>query len=526
MPLTVGDILLNVAETKPDVVGIVDGDRRLTWRETNERVNRASNALIALGLRNGDRVGILSRNSHQFLETYFALAKAGLVGVAINARFKAREVEHYLNDSGAVALIVSEDFTSLAREALRGAPAIRHVIGIGAAHGFDLDFEDIQRDAAPQEPDRAVHEDDLFVLAYTSGTTGRPKGAMLTHRNSLAASTSNALEYRLLPHHRFLLGSAFYFASACGSRFPPILRGCTTVVTNFEPGEVLRLIEEERITHTSMSPSGLAMLLEHPDIDRRDLGSLEWILMTSAATPVPLLRRAIERIGHKFMMGFGLSETGPSGLFLQGEDVKLDGDEKEVRRLASIGRASAGNRVRIVDPDGKSLPRGEQGELVIRGACVMQGYWNDPEGTAEALRDGWLYTGDLGIMDEDGYVFVTDRRKDVIVSGGINVYPREIEEVLFGHPAILEAAVIGVPHEHWGETVKAVIALRTGQSVTPEEVIAYCKERLASYKKPTSVEIWDSLPKTGSNKVWKLPLREHFRARERQDENGAGAVKA
>ena len=510
MPLTVGDMLLRNAETIPDHIGIIDEHHRFTWRETNERVNRVANSLLGLGLRHGDRIGILSGNRHQFLECYFALAKAGLVGVAINARFKAGEVTHYLNDSGATALIVHAEFAALAHAALAGAPGVRHIVGMGEGHGFDLDYELVQRSSSPEEPDCVVAEDDLFVLAYTSGTTGRPKGAMMTHRNSVAATTSLAFEYRLLPHHRFLLLAAFYFASAGGSRFPPILRGCTSVLSNFEAGNVLRLIEEERITHTSISPSALTMLLEHPDIDKRDLSSLEWIALTSAATPVPLLRRAIEKIGPKFMKSFGLSETGPSGLTLQGEDVVVDGTEAQTRRLGSIGRATVGNRVRIARPDGQTLARGEQGELVIRGACVMQGYWNDPDGTAEALRDGWIYTGDLGVMDQDGYVFITDRRKEVIISGGINVYPREVEEVLYGHPAILEAAVIGVPDERWGETVKAVVVLRAGQSATPEELIAYCKERLASYKKPTTVDIWDSLPKTGSNKIWKLPIKEHY----------------
>jgi long-chain acyl-CoA synthetase len=511
-------MLLRNAETRPDSIGFVDEGRRFTWRETNERVNRIANALIGLGLQQGERVGILSRNCHQFLEIYFALAKAGLVGVAINARFMAAEVAHYLNDSGAAALFVHEDFNALARAALAEVSGLRHVIGISRKHDMDrdyegipvLDYEDLQFAAPPEEPERFVHEDDLFVLAYTSGTTGKPKGAMLTHRNSIAATTTMAFESRLLPHHRYLLGAAFYFASGGGSRFLPILRGCVTVLTNFEPGEVLRLIEQERITHTSMSPSGLTMLLEHPDLGKRDISSLEGILMTSAATPVPLLRRAIEKIGPKFMMGFGLSETGPSGLILQAEDVALDGSDTQLRRLGSIGRVMVGNRARIVDQEGKTLPPGEQGELVIRGACVMQGYWKDPEATAAALREGWILTGDLGTMDEDGYVYITDRRKDVIVSGGINVYPREVEEVLYGHPAILEAAVIGVPDERWGETVKAVVSLRPGQSITPSEIIAYCKERMASYKKPTSVDIWDALPKTGSNKIWKVPLREHY----------------
>jgi len=512
MTMTVGDILLRNAETIPNAIGIIDEEHRFTWREANERVNRVSNALLGLGLRHGDRVGILSDNCHQFLESYFALAKAGLVGVAINARFKAGEVAHYLNDSGSLTLIVRSEFAEVAREALRGTSSVRHVVGIGADHGFDLDYERMQGTSSPEEPGCVVSENDLFVLAYTSGSTGRPKGAMLTHRNSIAATTTQAFEARLLPHHRYLLAAAFYFVSGGASRFHAMLRGCTVVISNFKPGNVLRLIEEERVTHTSMSPSGLAMLLEHPDIDKRDLSSLEWILMSSAALPVPLLRRAVEKIGPKFMPSFGLTETCPSGLILQAEDMVPDGAETQIRRLGSIGRAQVGNRVRIVRPDGQELPRGEQGELVIRGACVMQGYWNDPDGTAEALRDGWLYTGDLATMDADGYVFITGRRKDVIVSGGINIYPTEIEEVLYAHPAILEAAVIGVADERWGETVKAVVALRSGQSATPEEIMAYCKERLASYKKPTSVDIWDNLPKTGSNKVWKLPIREHYLA--------------
>lgn len=508
--MLLGEVLLAAAEAYPEEVGLVFEGQEFTWRETNERVNRLSNALLALGLRHGERVGILSRNCHQYMEAYFAIAKAGLVGVAINTRLKPPEIVHLLADSGASALLVSEGLRTLALDTLGKVPHMRHVVGIGTRHGFDFDYETLLRQASPEEPLARVSEDDLFVLAYTSGTTGRPKGAMLTQRNSVAAAFQGAANFRLQHHSRYLMHPGFFFASGGASRFHAVMRGCRIVITTFEPGEVLRLIESERITHMTASPSAILMLLEHPEFQRRDLGSLELIGLTSAAMPVPLLRRAADALSCQFKIGYGMTEMGPAGTSIEPEEIRPSGSEKDIRRLASVGRPGIGIRMRIVDEQGQVVPPGTAGEITLRGDTSMQGYWNDPEGTAAALRDGWFYTGDIGLQDEDGFLYIVDRRKDMIVSGGINVYPREVEEVLYGHPAILEAAVFGVPHERWGETVKAVVSLRPGQSATADELIAYCKERLASFKKPTSVDFIESLPKTGSGKVWKQPLRDEY----------------
>lgn len=508
--MLLGEVLLGTAEAYPDDIGLVFEGQRFTWRETNERVNRLSNGLLLLGLRPGERVGILSRNCHQYMETYFALAKAGLVGVAINTRLKAPEIIHLLTDSGASALVVGAALEGLARQALASAPDVRTTIGIGGGHSFDQDYEALLRGSSPEEPAAEVTEDNLFVLAYTSGTTGRPKGAMLTQRNSVAAALHGALSMRLQKHHRYLLHPAFFFASGGASRFHVVLRGCTTVITNFEPAEVLRLVEAERITHFTCSPSAMLMLLEHSDLAHRDVSSIEMISLTSAAVPVPLFRRALDTLHCKFKMGYGMTEMGPAGTSIEPEEILPYGTEQDLKRLASVGRPGSGIRMRIVGEDGRPLPWGQTGEIALRGDTLMKGYWNDPVGTAEALRDGWFHTGDIGQVDHDGFLYIVDRQKDMIVSGGINVYPREVEEVLYGHPAVLEVAVFGVPHERWGETVKAVVSLRPGQSATADELIAYCKERLASYKKPTSVDFMDDLPKTGSGKVWKVPLRESY----------------
>lgn len=508
--MRLGDVLLGTAEAYPNDLGLIFEDQRFTWRQTNERVNRLSNALIGLGLRHGERVAILARNSHQYMETYFALAKAGLVGVAVNTRLKPPEILHLLNDSGAAALLVSAGLHALAKECLSQAPSIRRVIGIDAGHGFDLDYESLLLSASPAEPEREVSENDLFVLAYTSGTTGRPKGAMLTQRSSATAALQGISSFHLQKHHCYLLHPAFFFASGGASRFHAVMRGCKIVITNFEPGEVLRLIEAEGVTHMTASPSAMLMLLEHPDIGQRALRSLELIGLTSAAMPVPLLRRALDTLQCQFKMGYGMTETGPAGTSIEPEEIRPYGSEKDLRRLASVGRPNVGMRMRLVDEHRHDVPQGQSGEVLLRGDTVMQGYWNDPEATAEALHDGWFYSGDIGRLDEDGFLYIVDRRKDMIVSGGINVYPREVEEVLYGHPAILEAAVVGVPHERWGETVKAIVSIKPGHTATADELIAYCKERLASYKKPTSVDFMDTLPKTGSGKVWKQPLREQY----------------
>jgi long-chain acyl-CoA synthetase len=430
--------------------------------------------------------------------------------VAINTRLKPPEIIHLLTDSGASALLVSTGLEDVAVVSRAQAPDVRHVIGIGAGHGFALDYETLLATAAPDEPGVEVSEDDLFVLAYTSGTTGRPKGAMLTQRSSATAALQGIANFHLQKRHRYLLHPAFFFASGGASRFHAVMRGCRIVITNFEPGEVLRLIESERITHMTASPSATLMLLEHPEIDKRDLSSLELIGLTSAAMPVPLLKRALDRLHCQFKMGYGMTEMGPAGTSIEPDEIRPYGSDKDIRRLASVGRPGVGIRLRVVDDQGRDVAQGQSGEIVLRGETMMQGYWNDPQATAEALRDGWFWTGDIGTLDEDGFLYIVDRRKDMIVSGGINVYPREVEEVLYGHPAVLEVAVVGVPHERWGETVKAIVSLRPGRSASADELIAYCKERLASYKKPTSVDFVDSLPKTGSGKVWKKPLRDQY----------------
>jgi fatty-acyl-CoA synthase len=467
-----------------------------------ERVNRAANALRDLGIKKGERVAVLAQNCHQYVELYFANGKNGSVTTPLNYRLTPTELEYIINNSEAVAVIVADDFVSVISQIKHLLPKVRHTICIGGSHQGYVEYEEWIAAASPAEPETEIDEDDLIWQMYTSGTTGRPKGAMITHRNLLTNVIQIALDFRVDPGDRSLIVAPLYHAAAVITSVAGFSQGGALVIKkDFIIPEVLKAFHEEGVTHALLVPAMIQVLLMMPEINKIDFGTLKYIIYGASAIPLEVLRKAMETFKCNFVQGFGQTESVAVLSLLLPEDHVLEGPEKKLRRLESAGRAVFGTEIRIIDEEGRPLPPGELGEIIARGDQVMTGYWKLEEATSETLKDGWLHTGDLGTMDEEGYVYVTDRMKDMIVSGGENVYPREIEEVLFSHPAVADAAVIGV---------KAIIVLKPDAKATDEEIMDFCRGKLAGYKRPRSVDFIGVLPKNLSGKVLKRELREPY----------------
>ncbi len=510
-----GDLLYRNARYHGRRVGIVYGDVRLTWQQVNARANRLASALVRRGVRQGDRVAILSRNCHEYVELLFGLAKIGVISVPINYRLAEPEVEFIVNDSGAVVLVAGPEYVTVAERIASRSTMVKELVALGPdAPAVSLAYDALieQGSEAEPEPERPIAPDDLLLLLYTSGTTGFPKGVMYTHYRTLVGMLIHVLAIGSHSSHRVMLPSPLYSAAGIAGIFCAVYVGSYTVVINFEPKRALETIQRERITFTNLVPTTIQMLVTREDINRYDLSSLKVLLYGGAPMPEPVLRRAAQVFHCDFRQTYATSETGCSGTVLEPHEHRLALEQAQWSKLlSSCGRPQVGVAVRVVNAQGQDVAPGEVGEVAICCEGNMVGYWNNPQATAEVLRDGWVYTGDLATMDEDGYVYLVDRKHDMIVSGALNVYPSEVERVLYQHPAVHECAVIGVPHEIWGEAVKAVVVVKEGMTVSESELIAFCKQRLAGFKCPKSVDFVDRLPRNPTGKVLRRVLREAYK---------------
>jgi long-chain acyl-CoA synthetase len=508
-PELIDDLLTRAVVEHPERTAVVSGAVRWSYRELGERVARAAAALQALGVRPEDRVAVLDKNSHYYLELYFALPRIGAVAVPLNYRLAPAELAYILRDSTATAWLFSADYADVVRAVRDELDGVRHFVCFERALADAVGYENLL--SAPADAPRSVarRPDDTLLQMYTSGTTGRPKGAMLTHANMIA-NTLTALHERDYAGDDVYLHACPLYHCADLELYYGMTYACggNVVLREFSPSTALRLIEQERVSVTFLVPAMIGFILETPDFEAHDISSLRLIVYGGAAIPVERLRQALAKLPCKLSQGYGLTETSPILCVLEAEDHVTEGPR--ARRIASCGKPARGVEVRVVDEDDAVCPNETVGEIVARGKNVMKGYWRAPEATREALRGGWFHTGDLGYFDADGFLYIVDRKKDMIVSGGENVYPREVEEVLYQHPDVLEAAVIGVPSERWGETVKAVVVGRSEASLTSEPLIAWCRERLAHYKAPTSVDFVPQLPRNPSGKVLKRVLRERY----------------
>lgn len=507
-------ILERAVRFYPDRTAVVCGSARFTYRGLAERVRRLCQALQGLGVAKGDRLAVLMFNCHRYFELYYATPEMGALAVPLNIRLSAGEIAYILKDSGSNTLFVGPEFLPLLAEIRDQLPALRHCIFTGDGPPPD-GFESYERLISAARPDftaTPVLPDDLAALFYTSGTTGHPKGVMLSHANLLANAYHILASMAWRDDEVYLHACPmFHIADGPTSHFITWLGGTHVIIPGFKPDLALEVMERERVTATLLIPTMINFLIHHPDVDKRDLRALRRISYGGAPMPAELARQAMQTLACSFIHLYGLTESAPLLTFLPPEQHVADGPPEKVRRLLSCGRAIIGTRLRVVDGRGREVPTGEVGEIIAKGPNIMVGYWNKPAETAEALRDGWLYTGDLASMDEEGYVYIVDRKKDMIITGGENVFSTEVENALYTHPAVLEAAVVGVPDTTWGEAIKAIIVLKPGMRATAEDIMEHCRAHIAHFKVPRSVDFYEgALPKSGSGKILKRELREKY----------------
>jgi len=507
--MDVSKLLTFPANKFPKRTAIIFEEKRFTYQEFNDRVNRFANALLHLGLRRGEKVGVLLFNSNHVAEVVFATAKIGGIFTPINFRFKDEEVFYILDNSDARFFIYGEEFSDLV-ETIR--PKIKKVdiyisVGESISHSV-LNYEKVLEESIPDEPNIPISEKDECQLMYTSGTTGRPKGALLTHGNILWNLFNTILGREEKEGEISLVVGPLYHTAALNNHFITrlALAGTSILVKDFDPKKVMEIIKKENVSVISGAPSMYHLLLSLP-YEAYDTRSIT--KCTTGASILPnetkeRLMKLFPNINGVYDV-YGCTEASPNITILKASD--------SLRKRECVGPPVPFLEVRIVDDQDRDVPVGEVGEVICRGPNVMKGYYKDRKATREALKGGWLHTGDLGRMDEEGYVYIVDRKKDMIVSGGENIYPREIEELLYHHPKIQDVAVIGVPDPVWGESVKAIVVLKKGEVMREEEVIEYCKSHLASYKKPKSVDFVEFLPRNPSGKVLKTELRERYKSR-------------
>lgn len=495
------EIVRRQAGARPGDPSYSCAETGLTWRQTDERTSRLAAALYARGLRHGDRVAILARACHRYWEVHFGCAKAGLVVVPVNQRLQAAEVRHILSDVGARAAIVD------ARLADVVAPAdIPLRIGFGAAHGQPLDYERVLAEHDPVPPPVPLSDDDLNVIAYTSGTTGTVKGAMLTHRGAVLSAYGYAMANRFRGDDVVLSCMPPYVLRGQSAGLSPALAGAQVIMADFAASNVLGIIERRRVTQLQLAPAMITLLLREPDLDRRDLRSIRAIWTGGAPARPSELQRLGAVFGDVLGSTYGMTEaTGVAGM-----RYRLSGDPADLARLASLGRPFPLLDVEVRRPDGSVAADDEVGEIVVRGDTVMTGYWNAPEATAAVLRNGWYHTGDMARRDSDGYLYLVDRRADVIISGGLNVYSLEVEQVINQIPGVVESAVVGIPHELWGEAVAAFVVCQPGAVLSEAAVIARCRAELAHFKAPQRVRFPAELPRNAMGKLDKRAIRAPF----------------
>jgi fatty-acyl-CoA synthase len=498
-------------------IGVVDGDRRFTYAQFGERARRLASALRGLGLGQGDVVSFITYNTHHLLEAYYGVLQAGAVLHPINIRLNAQEIAYIVNHAACRALVFHKDFTPLVDAMRSQLPAVRAFVALepdGGSPSWARDYEALLAGASPMRDDPEVDENSTAELFYTSGTTGRPKGVALTHRTLTLHALYAMIANRSTDDMVLLHVVPMFHVNGWGSPHTVTATGGAHVMLRkIDPVEIFRLIQQERVTHILGVPTIYNALIHHPERPKFELTSLRTALVGGAPSSPALIKAIEERLGCEIFVGYGLTETSPV-LTLARPKAHLasEGPQRHLERRSMTGYEIVGVEVRVVDPQNRDVPADGKsvGEIVTRSNVVMDGYLKDPEATAAAIRDGWFRTGDMATIDDEGYVLIVDRAKDIIISGGENISSVEVENTLFAHPAVYECAVIAVPDEQWGEVPKALVVLKPGAAASDADLIAFCRDRLAHFKAPKSIEFFDALPKGGTGKILKAELRDKY----------------
>ncbi len=509
---------LNIATAIcPEKVAIIFEGKRYTFSQLNERVNRLANGLLKLDIQKGDRVAFLQVNCNQCVETYFAVAKIGAIYLPLNFRAKANELTYILNSAEANTLLVGERYVSMVNSMRPDLKSVQHFISIDSRQDNMLYYEDIISTSSAEEVVTEIDDKDTTILMYTAGTTGFPKGVMLPHSSFSFYVIDNVSPPDPEIEERNILTVPLYHVAGIQGLMAAIYGGRTLVMERqFDAEEWMQLVEKEKANRAMMVPTMLKQLLDHPNFRKYNLSSLKVITYGAAPMPITVIKKALEVFpGVSFINAFGQTETASTITALSPEDHVISGTEEEkekkLKRLSSIGKPMSDIQMKVVDEAGNKLPPGEIGEILAKGPRVMSGYWKDKEKTEKTIdKDGWVHTGDIGYVDEDGYYFLSGRATDMIIRGGENISPEEIENVMHAHPKIEDVAVIGVPDETWGEEPRAIIVLKKGETATAEEIMEYCRVNLASFKRPRSVVFIDSLPRNPMGKILKRELRDKY----------------
>lgn len=502
--------LTRAVQTRGTFTATVFGERQRTWREIGDRVPRAAAALQRHGIARGDRVAILALNSDTYLELLFAIAWAGAVSTPLNTRWAEAENVYALNDCGARLLLVDETFAALIPSLLEKTMVERVIyIGSGPVPASAECYETLLEGSEPAA-DLCGFGDELCSICYTGGTTGMPKGVMLSHTNLVFASVNWIASLHFSEDIKFLHSAGFFhLAGSIPAMALTLAAGSHVCLPKFEAELAMKTIQEHQVNYCLFVPTMINMILHHPKADDYDLSSLRYIEYGASPISESLVDAVLKRLpGCEFIQGYGMTETTALTVSLPWK-YHFEQEGFPSKRKAT-GRAAYGVDVRIVDPSGRELPRGEHGEIAIRGPQVMIGYWNKPEETRAVLRDGWMFSGDGAYMDEDGFIYILDRVKDMIVSGGENVYSREVENAIQSHPSVRDCAVIAVPSAEWGEAVHAVVVFKDGCQASFEEILAHCRSLIAGYKCPRSMEVRDALPLSAAGKTLKAELRKPY----------------
>jgi len=511
---TWADIIYRNALLYPEYEVFIYGKERITFAQFNSRVNRLINGLHSMGVKKGDGIGILSWNCLEYADVYGAAMKGGFIISPFNPRLQASELDYLIDYSEIHTLFVGRELIEMVSQLRPRFPKVNNYISLETSAPGMISHHDLLVAHSEEEPDVQVKEEDPFLIFYTSGTTGTPRGALYTEGRNIENTRTKAIELGAETGDKHIMILPLFHIGGYSHFWAFFYAGGSNVIMqqrSFDPVATLQSIQEEKATDIHIVPTHLVTMLTLPNIEKYDLSSLKRIWYAASPMPTELLRRGMKRFGAIFMQGYGQSESGPDITFMSKKSHHvLDKSLEKQKVLASCGQPCMGVHVRIVDENNNDVKPYTIGEIALQSKTVMVEYWHKPDETRDVMVDGWLHTGDMGYYDQQGYIYIVDRKKDMIITGGENVYPREIEEVLYWHPAVAEAVAIGVPDELWVERVHAVVVLKEGQHAAGDEIMEFCKHHLARYKVPKSVEFVESLPKNPQGKILKRELREKY----------------